>query len=185
MILLGVTGSIAAYKAAEILRLLLKNKQEVQVLMTPAATQFVGPLTFQSLSGRPVLLSPLEASAWVTTAHISLTERASALVVAPATADSLARAAHGEASDMISASLLSIPRDRSNKPTIPIFLAPAMHDAMWRHPATQANVKILQSYGYHFIGPEQGNLSRAGDRGWGRMTEPAEIVKILLKSLTR
>jgi len=182
MILLGVTGSIAAYKAVEILRLLVKAGQDVHVVMTESATQFVGPLTFQSLSGHPVQSNPLDAGAYQV-AHLALPEKASAVVIAPASAESLSRLARGSAGDMICASVLSVPRMASGKLKIPVFLAPAMHEVMWTHPATQANVRQLKSYGYQFIGPERGALSRTSDEGLGRMSEPETIVGTVLKSI--
>src|SRR5690348_2499430 len=164
MILLGVSGSIAAYKAVELLRLLTKAGQDVHVLMTEAAGQFVGPLTFQALSGHPVLTHTLDPKGWQM-AHLDLPEKASALVVAPASAESLSRLARGSAEDIISASVLAMPRSSSGKLLKPVWIVPAMHEAMWRNPATQANAKTLQGYGYRFIGPERGALGRVGDEG--------------------
>ena len=127
MILLGVTGSIAAYKAADILRLLVKAKQDVHVIMTEAATHFVGPLTFQALSGHPVLTQTLDPSAY-RMAHLDLAEKASAIVIAPASAESLSQYARGAAGDLLSASLLAVPRRlRGASFSIPVFVAPAMH----------------------------------------------------------
>jgi len=179
MILLGVTGSIAAYKAAEILRLLVKAGQDVHVVMTEAATRFVGPLTFQGLSGHPVFSSALDPQAYQMS-HLHFAESASAIVVAPATADSLSALARGSAGDLVSACVLSTPRDAQGKLRVPVLIAPAMHESMWLHPATQANVKTLQSYGYRFVGPVKGPLGRAGDAGEGRMAEPSDIVEAIL-----
>jgi phosphopantothenoylcysteine decarboxylase / phosphopantothenate---cysteine ligase len=184
MILLGVTGSIAAYKAVELLRLLSKAGQDVHVMMTPAATQFVGPLTFQGLSGHPVITDVLDSSAYQM-AHLSLVEKADAIVVAPASASTLSQLACGGAHDMVSASILSAPRSSSGKLEIPVLLAPAMHESMWLHPATQANVKTLAGYGYELIGPEKGPLGRAGDVGEGRMSEPETISSLVLKRCAR
>jgi len=182
MILLGVTGSIAAYKAVEILRLFVKAKQEVHVMMTEAATHFVGPLTFQALSGYPVLTQTLDPSAY-RMAHLDLAEKASAILIAPASAESLSQFARGGAADLLSASLLAVPRSPAGKLRIPVWIAPAMHDAMWKHPATQANVQILRKYGYQLIGPERGALSRAGDEGEGRLSDPEKVVSAVLKSI--
>lgn len=181
MILLGVTGSIAAYKAVDVLRLLVKGGQDVHVVMTPAATKFVGPLTFQGLSGHPVFSDALDPQAYQMT-HLSLAEKAEIILVAPASADSLSQMARGGAQDLVSACVLSVPRTSAGKLKTPVFLAPAMHESMWLHPATQANVKTLKSYGYRFVGPEKGDLGRAGDSGLGRMTEPAQIVQTILSS---
>ncbi len=184
MILLGVTGSIAAYKAVEILRLLIKAGRDVHVVMTPSATRFVGPLTFQGLSGHPVFSDPLDPQAYQM-AHLALAEKASAVLVAPATAESLSQLARGGAQDLVSACVLSVPRSPAGKLKAPVFIAPAMHESMWLHPATQAHVKTLQGYGYVLIGPEKGDLGRAGDRGVGRMSDPQTIVSQLLKRRAR
>ena len=182
MILLGVTGSIAAYKAVEIVRLLTKAGQDVHVLMTEAATRFVGPLTFQSLSAHPVLTDTLDPQGWQM-AHLELPERAAAFVIAPASAESLSRLAIGSAGDILTASALAMPRSPTGKLKVPVFVAPAMHQDMWHHPATQANVKAAISYGYRFIGPVRGPLGRVGDEGNGRMAEPSIIVSTVLKAI--
>jgi phosphopantothenoylcysteine decarboxylase/phosphopantothenate--cysteine ligase len=181
VILLGVTGSIAAYKAVEVLRLLVKAREDVHVVMTPAATRFVGPLTFQAISGHPVFSDILDLQA-CQMAHLSLVGKASAVLLAPASADTLSELARGGASDLVSASVLAVPRASSGKAKTPVFIAPAMHEAMWLHPATQANVKTLKGFGYRFIGPEKGPLGRAGDAGAGRMSEPAVIVQHVLRA---
>jgi len=181
MILLGVTGSIAAYKAVEILRLFIKAGEDVHVVMTPAATGFVGPLTFQAISGHPVFSDTMDPQAYQM-AHLALAEKASAVLIAPATADTLSHLARGGAQDLVSASVLAIPRTSSGKAKAPVYLAPAMHEAMWLHPATQANAKTLKSFGYRFIGPEKGPLGRAGDAGLGRMSDPAAIVQQILRA---
>jgi phosphopantothenoylcysteine decarboxylase / phosphopantothenate---cysteine ligase len=179
MILLGVTASIAAYKAAEVLRRFVKAGREVRVVMTPSATHFVGPLTFQALSGFPVLTDVLDARG-EQMAHLDLPEHAKAVVIAPASAECLSQLARGGAADLVTASVLAIPRDKEGRLSIPVYVAPAMHEAMWRHPATQANVKRLQEYGYTLIGPEEGALGRSGDAGLGRMSEPEKIVERVL-----
>jgi phosphopantothenoylcysteine decarboxylase/phosphopantothenate--cysteine ligase len=182
MILLGVSGSIAAYKAVDLLRLLLKGGQDVQVVMTEAATHFVGPLTFQALSGHPVLTNTLDPQGWQM-AHLDLPEKAAAYVIAPASAHTLSQLAQGGAGDILTASALAIPRTPAGKLKIPVYVAPAMHEAMWLHPATQTNVKTLKQYGYEFLGPERGELGRTGDVGHGRMVEPQKIAEVVLKSL--
>lgn len=184
MILLGVTGSIAAYKAVEILRLFIKAGEDVHVVMTPAATRFVGPLTFQGLSGHPVFSDSLDADAYPM-AHLVMAETASAVVVAPASADTLSHLGRGGAHDLVSAAVLSVPRTPAGKLKIPVWIAPAMHESMWLHPATQSNVKTLKGYGYRFLGPEKGALGRAGDSGQGRMSEPSMIVEQVLKLRAR
>ena len=181
MILLGVSGSIAAYKSVELLRLLMKAGQDVHVIMTESATHFVGSLTFQTMSGHEVITDTLNPRGWQM-GHLDLPEKASAYVIAPATAHTLSQMAHGEAGDIVNSSLLAVPR-KSGALKIPVLIAPAMHEAMWLHPATQDNVKILKGYGYQFIGPEKGDLSRVGDVGHGRMAAPETIAAAVLKTL--
>lgn len=179
MILLGVTGSIAAYKAVELLRLLVKARQDVHVVMTEAATKFVGALTFQGLSGHPVFSSALDPAAYQM-AHLHLAEKADVIVIAPATAESLSEMARGAALDLVSASVLAAPRSLAGRLKTSVLVAPAMHESMWLHPATQANVKTLKSYGYELLGPVKGDLGRAGDQGLGRLMEPEQMAKVIL-----
>ena len=127
--------------------------------------------------GKSIGIQPI-----VPMAHLALAEKASAILVAPATAECLSRLARGSAGDLISAAVLAAPRRAKSRPKIPVFIAPAMHTAMWLHPATQANAKALKGYGYRFIGPEQGALGRAGDYGEGRLSEPATIVQHVLRA---
>src|SRR3569832_2018971 len=144
-VLVGITGGIAAYKGAELVRRLKEAGAEVRVAMTGAATQFITQLTLQALSGRPVhldLLDPMEEGAM---GHITLARWADVIVVAPATADFMAKLAHGRADDLLSTLCLAS--------TAPLLLAPAMNTAMWQHPATQANAELLRRRGVHFIGP--------------------------------
>lgn len=169
-ILLGVTGGIAAYKAAELTRMLRREGAEVRVAMTRAATAFVAPLTFQALSGNPVhtqLLDPQEESAMD---HIRLARWADAVLVAPATADCIARLRAGLADDLLTTVCLAT--------QAPILLAPAMNHAMWAHPATQDNLCILQARGVRVLGPAVGEQA-CGETGLGRMVEPAEIIAAL------
>jgi phosphopantothenoylcysteine decarboxylase/phosphopantothenate--cysteine ligase len=182
MILLGVTGSIAAYKAAEILRLLVKARQDVHVVMTEAATRFIGPLTFQALSGHPVFADPFDPAA-IQMAHLALAEKASAVLVAPATAETISELARGGARGLVCASVLAVPRSPGGKLKAPVFVAPAMHESMWRHPATRANVRVLISFGYRLIGPGSGPLGRFGDEGEGRLADPEEIAALVLKAI--
>jgi phosphopantothenoylcysteine decarboxylase/phosphopantothenate--cysteine ligase len=182
LILLGVSGSIAAYKAVDVLRLLTKAGQDVHVLMTEAATRFVGPLTFRALSGHEVLVDVLDPQQW-RMAHLDLSEKANALVVAPASADLLSQLACGGARNILTASALAMPRNSSGKLRAPVILAPAMHTSMWLHPATRANVKTLKGFGYQFIGPESGPLGRLGDEGVGRMADPQAIASVVLKAV--
>lgn len=167
-IILAVTGSIAAYKAVQLVRLLVKKGAEVQVLMTPSATEFITPLTFSTLSKKPVFTQVISGQEW--NSHVELGLWADALVVAPATANSLAKLAQGICDNIVSAVYLSA--------RCPVFIAPAMDLDMWKHPATQANVQRLKSYGNHFLPVGYGELA-SGLVGEGRMAEPEEIVAFL------
>ncbi len=167
-VLLAVTGSIAAYKAAFLTRLLVKSGAEVQVLMTKAATEFITPLTLSTLSKRKVFTEIIAEDEW--NSHVELGLWADALLVAPATANTLARLANGICDDIVSAVYLSA--------RCPVFFAPAMDLDMWKHPATLANVQRLKSYGNHFIPVGHGELA-SGLVGEGRMAEPEGIVAFL------
>jgi phosphopantothenoylcysteine decarboxylase/phosphopantothenate--cysteine ligase len=164
-IILAVTGSIAAYKTAFLTRLLVKAGAEVQVIMTNAATAFITPLTLSTLSKRPVLTNVASEEAWNN--HVELGLWADAVVVAPATANTLAKLANGICDNIVSAVYLSA--------RCPVFLAPAMDLDMWKHPATLANVARLKAYGNHFFPVGHGELA-SGLVGEGRMAEPEEIV---------
>ncbi len=167
-VLLGISGGIAAYKACELTRLLVKAGHRVQVVMTEAATRFVGPVTLQALSGREVALDvwrPLRASGMD---HIDLVREADALVVAPASADLLARAACGMGDDLLSTLLLA--RD-----AVPTLMAPAMNRAMWANPAVQRNVERLRADGVRLAGPGSGEQA-CGEVGDGRMLEPEQLL---------
>ena len=170
-ILLGVSGGIAAYKAAELVRLLVKAGAEVQVVMTAAAQHFVGAATFQALSGRPVRSDLWDASAEAAMGHIELARWASQIVIAPASADLLARLAHGHADDLLSTLCLAS--------AAPLSIAPAMNQQMWAHPATQANLALLRQRGVQVLGPASGEQA-CGDVGEGRLLEPAGIVAAVL-----
>jgi phosphopantothenoylcysteine decarboxylase/phosphopantothenate--cysteine ligase len=165
-ILLGVTGGIAAYKSAYLARLLRERGARVQVVMTPAATRFVGPDTFAALTGREVHSDVFERSEAVL--HVRLAREADLAVVAPATANVLARLALGLADDLLTSTLLEFHG--------PVVVAPAMHAGMWGHPATIHNVVRLQERGVVVVGPLEGPLA-AGDEGMGRMSEPEDIAR--------
>lgn len=166
-ILLGITGGIAAYKAAELTRLLVAAGARVRVAMTPAATAFVAPLTFQALSGNPVHLDLLDPSAESAMGHIRLARWADLVLVAPATADFIARLRAGLADDLLSTLCLAA--------KVPLALAPAMNQAMWEHPATRDNIAVLEQRGVRVLGPAAGSQA-CGEIGPGRLVEPAEIV---------
>src|SRR4051795_11347902 len=167
-ILLGVSGGIAAYKAAELARLLMQDGHEVQVVMTEAATEFVRPLTFAALTGRKVLTDPFAIESAIE--HISVAQDNELLVIAPATADLLARLAHGLANDFLTTTYLAF--------TGTVVIAPAMNVNMWQHPATQANLETLRRRGHHIVEPGAGYLA-CGMTGPGRLAEPAEIVQAI------
>ena len=170
-ILLGITGGVAAYKSAELVRLLVKQGASVQVAMSEAATRFIAPLTFQALSGKPVITDPWAANTASGMAHIALSREADLLLIAPATANCLAKLAHGLADDLLST--LALARNG------PLLLAPAMNREMWGHPATQRNVATLRGDGVTLLGPAAGEQA-CGESGLGRMIEPEEIVAELI-----
>ena len=170
-IALGVTGGIAAYKAAELVRLLIKQGATVQVAMSEAATRFVTPVTFQALSGQPVFTDQWDPRMANNMAHIDLSREADALLVAPATADFLAKVAHGLADDL--PSTLTLAR------SCPLLVAPAMNKQMWENPATQRNIATLRGDGVILLGPAAGEQA-CGESGLGRMIEAEEIVAELI-----
>ena len=167
-VLLGVTGGIAAYKVAQLARLLVVAGADVQVVMTESATRFVGPDTFAALTGKPVRTSLWEAPGMVL--HVRLAHETDLAVVAPATANVIAKLARGIADDLLTSTLL--------ESSSPVVVAPAMHTGMWEHPATRENVQTLEARGVTFAGPASGPLA-AGDSGIGRMAEPEEILSVV------
>ena len=173
-IIVGIGGGIAAYKAAMLLRLFVKNGDEVIAMPTPNATKFVGVPTLEALSGNPVSTDVFDRVPEVN--HVRQAEQADAVVIAPATADLLARLAAGRADDLLSSTVLTT--------HAPVILAPAMHTQMWEHPATQANVQTLRSWGYHVIEPAIGRLT-GPDSGSGRMPEPEDIFAVALDVIAR
>jgi len=174
-LVLGVTGGIAAYKAAELLRLLVGQGAEAQVAMTGGASHFVTATTFQALSGRPVFADQWDARMPNAMAHIDLSRQADLILVAPASADFLARAAHGLADDLLATMILAR--------NCPLLLAPAMNRQMWENPATRRNVARLLADGVGILGPASGEQA-CGESGMGRMLEPAEILDEVLAFFT-
>lgn len=170
-VLLGVGAGIAAYKSAELVRRLRDAGCEVRVVLTERAGEFVGATTFQALSGNPVRTSLWDADAEAAMGHIELARWADTVVIAPATADLIARLAHGLADDLLTTLVLAT--------TAPVWVAPAMNQAMWSHAATQANVATLARRGVRCVGPGHGSQA-CGDTGAGRMSEPQEILEALL-----
>ena len=170
-LLLCVSGGVAVYKAADLVRRLRDAGAEVQVAMTENAQRFVGAQTFQALSGRPVRSSLWDPAAEAAMGHIELARWADRIVLAPATANTIARLAHGFADDLVSTLCLAS--------TAPLVVCPAMNHRMWLHPATQANVALLRERGATIVGPEDGPLAE-GESGPGRLSEPAAIVAALV-----
>ncbi len=167
-ILLGISGGIAAYKAAELTRLLIKAGADVQVVMTAGAEAFITPLTLQALSGKPVRTGLFDAQAEHAMGHIELARWADLIVIAPASADVMARLTHGMADDLLATLCLAT--------TAPLMIAPAMNQQMWQHPATQHNVQMLLSRGVTLVGPDSGDQA-CGETGPGRMLEPQQILE--------
>jgi phosphopantothenoylcysteine decarboxylase/phosphopantothenate--cysteine ligase len=171
-VLLGVSGGIAAYKAALVARLLKAAGAEVTVVLTEAATRFIGADTFAALTGEPAYTSLWERPGEVL--HVRLAREADVAVVVPATANILAELAHGHAEDLLTATLLEV--------TCPLVIAPAMHSGMWEHPATRANVALLMDRGVRSVGPATGPLAH-GDEGIGRLAEPEDVVSAVRAAL--
>lgn len=174
-IVFGVTGGIAAYKSCEAVSRLKKLGATVCVIMTKNATEFVAPMTFETLSNQPCVVDTFARPERWEVEHVSLAKRADLFVIAPATANIMAKLAHGIADDMLSTTCLAT--------HAPMLIAPAMNTGMWENVATQENLKILQARGMHFVGPEGGYLA-CGDVGAGRMSEPAQIVERCVQLLT-
>ena len=175
-ILLGVTGGVAAYKAAYVARGLIERGADVHVVMTEAAQAFVGVQTFAALTGNPVATDLFPAAPAGEVPHVELARGADLAVVAPATANSIAKMAHGYADDLFAATMLTV--------TCPVLVAPAMHTEMWENPVTMDNLRVLQERGVVVVGPASGRLS-SGDEGPGRLVEPEEIVQAALDLLAR
>jgi phosphopantothenoylcysteine decarboxylase/phosphopantothenate--cysteine ligase len=174
-ILLGVTGGIAAYKSPDLVRRLRERGAEVQVVMTEGARQFVTPLTFQAVSGREVRDSLWDASAEAAMGHIELARWADAVLIAPATAEFIAKLAQGRADDLLTTLCLAT--------ASPVSVAPAMNQQMWANEATQANISTLRGRGVVVLGPGSGDQA-CGETGEGRMLEPAELAAAVLESLS-
>ena len=172
--IVGVTGSIAAYKAAELTRSLIREGANVRVIMTEAACEFITPLTLQALSGHEVHTDLLDTEAEAAMGHIELARWADALLIAPASADSIARLVQGRADDLLGACALATPA--------PVFVAPAMNQEMWAKQATQDNVQTLVSRGIAMLGPSSGSQA-CGDVGAGRLLEPDDIVSAVIAYL--
>src|SRR6516225_2470979 len=168
-IVLGLTGGIACYKSAELCRLLVKAGATVQVVMTEAAAQFITPVTMQALSGRPVYTSQWDAREANNMPHINLSREADAIVLAPASADFIARLVEGRSDELLSLMCLARPIDR-----VPLLIAPAMNREMWGHPATQRNLRQVDADGARVLGVGNG-WQACGETGDGRMLEPEQL----------
>jgi phosphopantothenoylcysteine decarboxylase / phosphopantothenate---cysteine ligase len=177
-IVLGLTGGIAAYKAAQLCRALIKEGATVQVVMTEGAEQFITPVTMQALSGRSVYTSQWDAREPNNMPHINLSREADAIVIAPASADFMAKLLHGRADDLLSLMCLARPREDSVQGAavpVPLLIAPAMNREMWSHPATQRNMAQLAADGAHLLGVGSGDQA-CGETGDGRMLEPQQLL---------
>lgn len=168
-ILLGVTGSIAAYKAAELVRLFVKNGDTVNVIMTPAACEFVKPLTFQTLSRNPVCVEQFAPIVSWKPEHISLAESADLVLVSPASANTIAKMRYGLADNLLTATVLAT--------RAPVVIAPAMNTGMWESPVTQENIAALKARGVTVVEPADGELA-CGVKGKGRMMDPEQIFQV-------
>lgn len=175
-VILGVTGSIAAYKALDITSQLVQAGALVRVAMTPAATRLVAPLSFQALCHRPVATDMFDPRGELGIDHVALAKRADILVIAPITANTIAKLARGLADDVVSTTFLAT--------TAPVVVAPAMESHMWQHPTTQRNVELLRSWDVIVVGPERGHLA-SGAEGVGRLAQPAAIVGAIRQTLGR
>lgn len=173
-LLLGVTGSIAAFKAADLTAHLTKEGAEVTVIMTESARRFVAPLTFETLARRPVITTMWERAPVLEPVHVELADWADLLIVAPATANFIGKLAHGIADDMLSCMAITM--------TTPPLIAPAMNDSMYRHPAVQANLRTLRARGCVFVGPVKGRLA-SGKVAMGRLADIDDIIAAIRRAL--
>ena len=179
-LVLGITGGIAAYKAAELVRLLVKDGIDVQVVMTAAACQFITPVTMQALSGKPVFIDMWDSSISNGMPHIELSRVADAILVAPASADFIAKLAHGRADDLLST--LCLARGSDTK-ACPLLVAPAMNKQMWENPATQRNIEQLKLDNISVLGPDNGEQA-CGEVGLGRMLEAESLLALVTTHFT-
>jgi phosphopantothenoylcysteine decarboxylase/phosphopantothenate--cysteine ligase len=174
-IVLGVSGGIAAYKAAELVRRLCQAGAKVNVIMTSAATRFISPLTLRVLSRNPVITDMFAEPAYWDMAHIALAEKAELFIIAPATANIIGKLVHGIADDALSTTVLAT--------RAPIIIAPAMNDDMYRNPVVQENISLLRQIGFYLVEPEYGELA-SGKMGWGRLASLDKIIAVSKKILT-
>jgi phosphopantothenoylcysteine decarboxylase/phosphopantothenate--cysteine ligase len=175
-IVLGLTGGVACYKAADFTRRLTKAGASVQVIMTKAATQFITPVTMQALSGKPVFDDQWDARIDNNMPHIDLTRHADAIVIAPCSTDFMSKLAHGACDDLLSTLCIARPA------TVPLMIAPAMNVEMWLNPATQRNLRLIREDGIHVLGPDAG-AQACGETGMGRMLEPEDLLEEAVAAL--
>lgn len=173
-ILLAVTGSIAAYKIANLASMLVKLEADVHVIMTKNAEQFISPITFETLTGNKVIDDTFDRNSGYHVAHISMAAEADVVLIAPASANVIAKLAHGIADDMLTSTMLAV--------TAPILVSPAMNTHMFENPATQANIAAIKAFGYQVIEPESGYLA-CGDTGRGKMPEPEDLLEYILQEV--
>lgn len=176
-ILIGISGGIAVYKVCTIVSRLAQAGAQVTVAMTPAATKFVNPITFQALSGNPVYTSSWEHVESKDPQHISLADRCDAAMVVPCTMNTLANLVHGQTNDVVTLILSAVVREK-----VPVLLAPAMNDAMWNQPSTQRNVKLAEEDGFTLVGPGHG-WQACRHTGTGRMSEPESCIQAIAQAL--
>ncbi len=177
-VVVAVTAGIAAYKSASVVRELKNENAEVLVIMTKRATEFITPLTLETLSQNPVAVGLFDMANRWSLEHVALADRADILVVVPATADIIGKAAAGIADDLVSTTILTM------MSTVPILMAPAMNNRMWENPIVQNNVTTLKKAGIHFVGPVEGTLAD-GRVGVGRMADVNEIISMVEKILSK
>ncbi len=170
-VLLGVTGGIAAYKTAGLASRLARLHADVHVIMTKNAQQIISPVTFEALTGNKVIDDVFDRGSGYHVAHIAMAREADAVMIAPASADMIAKLAHGIADDMLSTTMLAV--------TVPVYVVPAMNTLMYENAATQENIQKLKAYGYHIVEPDSGYLA-CGDTGKGKMPEPEELLEYIL-----
>ncbi len=175
VLVLGITGGIAAYKSAELVRLLVKANIDVTVVMTDSATKFITPVTMQALSGKPVFIGMWDSSIANAMPHIELSRNADAILIAPASAEFIAKLVHGRADDLLST--LCLARGSDTKPC-PLLVAPAMNKQMWENPATQRNIDQLKKDGIAILGPDSGDQA-CGEIGLGRMLEAEDLLTLI------
>ena len=173
-IILGVTGSIAAYKAANLASLLKKQQADVHVIMTKNAGEFITPVTFETLTGNKCLMDTFDRNFQFEVEHVELAKRADLVLVAPATANVIAKLAHGLADDMLTTTILAC--------TCPKYIAPAMNTRMYENPVTQDNIKLLERYGWHVLEPAVGRLA-CGDTGAGKFPDESWILQWVQREL--